>query len=231
MAIREEDLGARQYIASSRISITSDTEEKIKILRKICNSDAVTNRVGNGAHQHTSTIIRNNLPVLFDMDNLSEPSLSLSDLQRDISAYASGAGISTANITNTFTRISSSKSPIDTESQVNVIEVISRAWSLACLMGDGFKTIVASCLSDNIGDGGGCLPGVTARLFGPYAAMLRELFEDALRAQSIKEILKQPVEEEKKEELTEAVEYRARDSDEAEREVVLDAPSSPRPKS
>jgi hypothetical protein len=141
------------------------------------------------AHEYTASQIRQHLPTLYHVDTqfeLSNPRLSLdvieSDmllLEKELEQDANSAS-KLEQIRISFAKIRSANPPIDPESQANVAELISRTWSLASKLGDTYRGLVASCFCDNIGDGGGCLAGLVARLYSPYGYFLKELLDFSL---------------------------------------------------
>ena len=142
------------------------------------------------AHTHTRTFIRANLPTLRAMDDLLRPvnptmlpAQILAELQQrcQISEPDLLKIQQTMNLLNRFLALGN---PVEaSETNANVPELLSRTWTLAKQFGSqeapATTQAMASILSDNIGDGGGCMAGLVARLFAFYANMLNYIVPTA----------------------------------------------------
>lgn len=169
-----------------RKKISSEEWKQMAInLQAILNSNAV---VGDpivagqpltDAHKYTTTDIRNGIPVLYgiaDKFNLSSFDLSCDQVLKEVLEYIDSipnaiGKISVDHVKTTFAKITSNPA-FENESQTNAHHLLSRTWSLAKKLGNEYKAAIAACLSDNIGDGGGCIAGLVARLYSPYAKMI-----------------------------------------------------------
>lgn len=164
-------------------------EERKKItedLQGILASAAVAGEKGTtgltDAHKFTSTLIRAGIPVLTNIDgqfNLSSIDLPPDQVQKEVLEFLEklkkegmDSRISIENIQKTFGHVRSNPAVEASETQANAHHLLSRTWTLAKTMGRDGMTAVATLLSDNIGDGGSCIPGLIARLYPPYAKML-----------------------------------------------------------
>lgn len=165
--------------AAERKKITED-------LQAILASAAVAGEKGTtgltNAHKYTSTLIRAGIPVLNNIDDkfkLSSVDLTPDQVQKEVLNFLENlkkegidSRISIENIQKTFGYLRSNPAVEATETQANAHHLLSRTWTLAKKMGRDDMTAVATLLSDNIGDGGSCIPGLIARLYSPYAKML-----------------------------------------------------------
>lgn len=166
-------------------------------VRSILDSPAVKGEYGadgtpilTDAHKYTSTLIRAGIPILTGIDDqfkLSSTELSpdkvleevLTFLEKDSKRIAESAKcnsdflrISIENIKKTFGHVKSNPAVEASETQANAHHLLSRTWILAKKMGTDYMAALATALSDNIGDGGSCIPGLIARLYARYAVML-----------------------------------------------------------
>lgn len=166
----------------------------INLIYKIMQTKAFSAYADNlnqaDAHKYTRSIIRDDLPKILSIDdkyNLSTKEISLKDVEKKsidfISELEKNSGDKTyltkciKNIKLTFSKINNS---IDVETQVNVIELVSRAWDLATKLGVNEQGMVISIFNDNIADGGGCLAGLVARLYIPYINFVRDALNSKL---------------------------------------------------
>lgn len=173
-----------------RTKLPGDTWKKMEaLLREILSSPACAgeelgkNADFTDAHKYTTTLIRAGLPVLCDIDkqfNLSDETLEVSEIEKEILSHVEFVDpkketFSVENIKKSFARIPGGwekEASAAGETQADVRKVLSRAWSLAKKTQEGYMEKIALCLSHNIGDSGGCIPGLIARLYSPYANMV-----------------------------------------------------------
>lgn len=135
------------------------------------------------AHKFTTTLIRAGIPVLLEIDKactFSSETMSPAKVQAEIQAFLKNVevqpGVFLAHINNTFLKIGTARNPVDAETGANVYHILSRTWTLAKnrKLGPTYQRKVASILSDNIADQGGCIAGLIARLYPLYAQMIGE---------------------------------------------------------
>lgn len=166
-------------------------EERAKILadlQNILNSPAV---VGDpidpkkpaplmDAHKYTKTLIRDGIKVLFGIDKqcqLSDHSQTPEQVLKEVFDFLGKLSVLPErvlieNIKGTFARIAKEPAVEAIETLANAHHVLSAAWLLAKKWGPEYMGAIATCLSDNIGDKGGCIAGLIARLYTPYAKMV-----------------------------------------------------------
>lgn len=87
------------------------------------------------------------------------------------------------NINTTFARVkaakATTKSEIDKETNLHIDQFVSRNWSLAIKLGHAYKLAIATAMSDNIADKGGCTAGLMARLFATYVVNMSTALDPA----------------------------------------------------
>jgi len=160
-----------------------DRKKLLDGLQGILNSPPV---IGEGrgpvmdAHKYTRTLIRQGIPVLFEIDGqckLSDRTLQPAKVKEVVVAFLMGQipapeKVVFDHINATFARIAKAKALESNETKANAHQVLSAAWTLAKKCGQDWQGRIAACLSDNIKDKGGCIPGLIARLYSPYAQMI-----------------------------------------------------------
>ncbi len=175
----------------------------LQALAPILNSPAVKGECPNGeagppvtaqmdAHKYTCTLIRASIPILRSIDDVLRPiDLNLNpdmppqavlaeilvDLQKNYAETDPELQTTLAcipYITTSIQNLSAAATPIDTaETHAHVQQLLSRTWTLAKILGPDYKDAIAHALSNNIADGGGCIPGMVARLYPIYANMIK----------------------------------------------------------
>lgn len=173
--------------ADQRRKLSKEQVEKIeKTLLEILQSPAVAGEATNqltDAHKYTRTLIRAGIPVLQNIDDqfkLSTDSLAptlvlkevLEMIEKMPKEVKELSRISVDAINATFQRIAGAPALEAQETNANAHHLLSRSWTLGKSMGMEYQTAVATCLSDNITDKGGCIPGLIARLYAVYARMM-----------------------------------------------------------
>lgn len=75
---------------------------------------------------------------------------------------------------------------LDGETQINIMDLLVRTWNLAKnpLNYANAREVVLDALKHNIDTGGGCLPGISARLVAPYANFVNYLLNPQPVAQN-----------------------------------------------
>ncbi len=145
------------------------------------------------AHKFTSTLIRAGIPTLRAIDDTLRP---INELNPDMPPQAVLAEIlakiehnpsfspnDVANISTSINNVIAAGNPIDlAETQAQVPELLSRTWTLAKRLGTNFTAAVATALSDNIADAGGCIPGLVARVYPIYAKMIQCVLKESLES-------------------------------------------------
>ena len=135
------------------------------------------------AHRFTVSEIRAKLPLLIGIDNrqqFSSANMPSPIVLKEVLEFVGQIPGNPPNpnpqrIQFTFSRFSNAT--ICRETGVNVSEVVSRSWTLAKKLGQGSMGEIVTVLDDNIRDGGQCIPGLVARLYPPYAKMIRHMLE------------------------------------------------------
>ena len=160
-------------------------ETALGTLAPILRTEAATGGYVN-AHAHTSTQIRGDLPKVLAIDsefNISNQSISLKVVESEILKFLSDSAdkvddtlrVQSSHVQTSFARVQK-EGPVEAgETKAHVVELISRVWTLASDSGQDYQGIVASCFSDNIADGGGCLAGLVARLYMPYTRLVHDV--------------------------------------------------------
>ncbi len=178
--------------------------EFLKTLEPIMVSPAVAGEYPNGgaglpvaaltdAHKFTCTLIREGIPKLRAIDDILRPinqtnldmptPAVLADILASLKHNQSFSAADIANITVSLNNVIAAANPIDlAETQAHVPQLLSRVWTLAKRLGRAYTSAVATALSDNIADQGGCIPGLVARLYPIYAKMIQHTLERSLEA-------------------------------------------------
>lgn len=188
-AMAEQLFQYQQFILAQQRKKDVPAQEWQKMsdeIQAILNSPAVVGEYEPGkpgvltdAHKYTSTLIRNGLPILYAIDNkfkLSRSDISVEQILKEVlehveKANKNNSNISMDNIKKTFALLSQHKG-LEGETQTDPFQLLSRTWDLAKKIGPAAMTQIVSLFSDNIGDGGGCIAGLCARLYAPYARMI-----------------------------------------------------------
>lgn len=165
------------------------------------------------AHRFTRSFIRAGAPVLTALDvkfKLSDATLSPDQVLKEVLAFVESipkkfikpelaaliqktVGLIAANKANNEKLAAEGKLAADqvnieyAETGVNIPQFLSRSWTLAKRLGQVEMAMITSCLGDNIADGGGCMPGLIARLYAVFARMVAlELGVEARPVSSLK---------------------------------------------
>jgi hypothetical protein len=169
----------------------------VQTLAPILNSPAVSGEYANGgaglavealtdAHKYTCTFIREGISVLRAIDDILRPiDLSLNPNMPPQAVLAEIKSVLQAepvhvqiiqHITTSINNVIAAANPVDiAETGAHVQQLLSRTWTLAKILGPDYTRAIASALSDNIADAGGCIPGLVARLYPIYAKMIHNL--------------------------------------------------------
>lgn len=179
-----------------------DLNEAMAAVSIIASSPAVAgdpNDIANGiitdAHKYTRTLIRNDYPTLvtaqeqfLPIEIISKPIATLMPEILELAKVIEYSAQKTSNLNAIMVSITafinSPAGGTDTnETQINVLDLLCRAWSLAeeleKFTGDdlSLRAQILDCLEGNISDQGGCMPGVIARLYPAYARMVNYALE------------------------------------------------------
>lgn len=137
------------------------------------------------AHQFTCTDIRAGIVRLREIDDalrpihpIQNPDMQPQKVLEEVLTQMESlfADLNITNITTSITKLIQAGNPLDTtETLANVQQLLSRTWTLAKQLGPDFTYKFAAALDNNIGDQGGCIPGLVARLYSHYAGMLYQI--------------------------------------------------------
>lgn len=160
----------------NKIRVSQAFEALVK-LNLLLQSKAM-NQTDIDAHTHTRTLVKEGVPQVINFDNqfqLSKSDLTVERVRKEVLAL--GFSEYANNIQTTLNAINE-KSPIETgETNVDVVNLLSRTWSLANQL-DVYQEKIAYILNANVQDKGGCLAGLVARLYPVYTEMVKMCVEN-----------------------------------------------------
>lgn len=160
----------------NKIRVSQAFEALVK-LNLLLQSKAM-NQTDIDAHTHTRTLVKEGMPQVINFDNqfqLSKSDLTVERVRKEVLAL--GFSEYANNIQTTLNAINE-KSPIETaETNVDVVNLLSRTWSLANQL-DVYQEKIAYILNANVQDKGGCLAGLVARLYPVYTEMVKMCVEN-----------------------------------------------------
>lgn len=196
---KDEDY-ARQLQADADLQSKREKafDERVKALsdlQAILTSPAVVGenqKELTDAHKYTRDLIRNGLPTLIAVDEKYLHSVfnqAPNEILKEVLAYVATLPASmnppdVTNIKRTFELLAASKSDVEAdETHANVPQLLSRIWNLAKQFGPETQGQIAAILHHNIADGGGCIPGLVARLYAPYARLIDHFLKQTAERQ------------------------------------------------
>jgi hypothetical protein len=124
-------------------------------------------------HLHTRKLGKACKDIFFKLDNqfqLSKNSLTLAQVEAEILKFSNNHPV----VKRVLASIKLPRAKLDGETGLNIPDLLIKTWHLAsdAYGYDGARDLVIDNLKHNVATGGGCLPGIAARLVHPYSVLI-----------------------------------------------------------